>query len=237
MARERLDRKLLQKIGDKMQKPRQAVNVKISKKAAKLGVSSEAALVLVAKELGIGTAHYQRSLPMMTLGEIRDVLLTGLQTSASSRTSETRDRVPITRVARPREVLKAAVAYLLSDPELRERCGDLLLASANFDRAVNQATLILEDRIRNKSQPPTAMVGEKLVNYAFNGDLAKTVLQVSKSQEEQRGFTFIINGIVPAFRNLTHHHVTRSFTREDALRVCGFIDVVLRVVDRASKIR
>jgi uncharacterized protein (TIGR02391 family) len=237
MTRGRLDRKLLQKIGDKLQKPRQVVNVKVSKKAAKLGISSEAALVLIAKELGIGTAHYQRSLPSMTLEEIRDVLLTGLQTSASSLTTQPRNKSLTKRVARPREILRAAIEYLLSDPELRERCEDLLLASANYDRAVNQATLILEDRIRNKSQPSAQMVGENLVNCVLNADCTKTILQVSTNQDEQRGFTFIIRGIVPAFRNLTHHHITRTFTREEALRVCGFIDVVLRVVDGAKKIR
>jgi hypothetical protein len=62
-------------------------------------------------------------------------------------------------------------------------------------------------------------------------------LQISSNQEEQRGFTYIIRGIVPAFRNLTHHHVTTKFSREDGLRVCGFIDVLLRIVDSSIKIR
>ena len=29
------------------------------------------------------------------------------------------------------------------------------------------------------------------------------------------------------FRNLTHHHITNQFTREEAMRVCGFIDVLV----------
>lgn len=237
MARGRLDRKLLQKIGGKLQKTRQAINVLVSKRAAKLGVSSEAALVLLAKELGIGTAHCQRHLDSTKQGEIRDALLSALPTSPGTRTTGARSKVSGRTVSGPREVRKAAVAYLLSDSDLRERCQDLLLASANFDRAVNQATLILEDRIRNRSQPPTHMVGENLVNYAFNPDSARTILQMSKNQDEHRGLTFIVKGIVPAFRNPTHHHITKSFTREEALRVCAFIDVVLRVVNGANKIR
>jgi hypothetical protein len=47
------------------------------------------------------------------------------------------------------------------DPDLLSRCGDLLIASYNFDRAINQATLVLEDRIRKKAQPPSSS-GETL---------------------------------------------------------------------------
>ena len=75
------------------------------------------------------------------------------------------------------------------------------------------------------------------MGYAFNADLAKTVLKISDNPDEQRGFTLILRGIVPVFRNLTHHHVTNTFTREEALRVCSFIDVLLRVVDNSVKIR
>ena len=117
------------------------------------------------------------------------------------------------------------------------RCKDILLARSHFDRPINQATLVLEDRIRNKAEPPTRLVGENLVRYAFNADLSRTVLKISNSPDEQRGFIFMIQGVVPAFRNLTHHHVTNSFTQKEALRVCSFIDVLLRVVDNSTKIR
>jgi uncharacterized protein (TIGR02391 family) len=111
------------------------------------------------------------------------------------------------------------------------------MANSHFDRAINQATLVLEDRIRNQAQPTAKLVGENLVGYAFNEDMAKTVLRVaSKEQEDQRGFTQILRGIVPAFRNKTHHHIIRTFTREDAMRVVGFIDVLLSVVDKSQKV-
>jgi hypothetical protein len=97
------------------------------------------------------------------------------------------------------------------------------MASSNFDRAINQATQILEDRIRTKAQPPQKLTGEKLVGYSFKDD--------------QRGFTQILRGIVPAFRNLTHHHIIDRVSREEAMRVCGFVDVLLRVVDNSVKVR
>ncbi len=38
---------------------------------------------------------------------------------------------------------------VLSDGELRDRCFDLLAAPRNYDRVIREATVILEDRIRN----------------------------------------------------------------------------------------
>ena len=134
--------------------------------------------------------------------------------------------------------MRSAIEYLIQDIELLDRCQDILMASSNFDRPVNQATLVLEDRIRKKSQPPTQQTGENLVNFAFKEDLTKTILQIAgKDPDDQRGFTQILRGIVPAFRNRTHHHVTNNFSREEAMRVCGFIDVLLRVVDASIKVR
>jgi len=134
-------------------------------------------------------------------------------------------------------VLNAAIDYLLQDTELQQRCGDLLRAKSNFDRAISQATLILEDRIRKKAKPATRLVGENLVGHAFNADLKRTVLKISNDSDDQRGFIFILKGVVPAFRNRTHHHVTDKFSRGEALRVCGFIDVLLRVVDNSVKVK
>jgi hypothetical protein len=112
------------------------------------------------------------------------------------------------------------------------------MASSNFDRAINQATQILEDRIRTKAQPPQKLTGEKLVGYSFNEELSKSVLRVaSNDSDDQRGFTQILRGIVPAFPNLTHHHIIDRVSREEAMRVCGFVDVLLRVVDNSVKVR
>ncbi len=37
-----------------------------------------------------------------------------------------------------------------------------------------------------------------------------------------------------AFRNPTHHRTTDRFSREDALKVCAFIDNLLRAIDEAE---
>jgi uncharacterized protein (TIGR02391 family) len=216
------------------------VNGLVSRKASKLGISAEATLVILAKEHGIGASTFQRKLDATKQAEIRDALpslIVGQARNGNAGTSRRAVRSVKSGISK-RASLRFTIEYLIQDQELRSRCQDILLASANFDRPVNQATLVLEDRIRKKAQPAGRMVGETLVGYAFNEDLSKTVLRVaSQESDDQRGFTQILRGIVPAFRNKTHHHIINNFSREEAMRVCGFIDVLLRVVDNSTKIK
>ena len=112
------------------------------------------------------------------------------------------------------------------------------MAAKNFDRPINQATQVLEDRIRKKAQLGKKLTGDGLEIPRSKRIWAKTVLRVaSNDPDDQRGFTQILRGIVAAFRNATHHHITDNFSRQDALRVCGFIDVLLRVVDVSVKVK
>ena len=48
----------------------------VSRKASKLGISSEAALIILAKDSGIGTSSFQRKLDPAKQAEIRDALPT-----------------------------------------------------------------------------------------------------------------------------------------------------------------
>ena len=235
-----LDEALMRKIALKTGKSElTAVNSMVSRKAAKHGISAEAALVLLAKENGIGAAVYQRSLDSAKQAEVREALPSVFTRSApqvTGRAARAGDgKAP--KVLSQRASLKLTIEYLIADPDLRSRCEDILLASKNFDRAINQATLVLEDRIRKKAQPTARLVGENLVNYAFKEDPSKTVLRVtSNDPEDQRGITQLLRGMVPMFRNKTHHHIIGTVTREEAMRVCGFIDVLLRTVDDSVKV-
>ena len=237
MGKTILDPKLLAKLAAAKRKSEKYIRETVSKFAQRHGVSSEAALVVMARQSGVGTAVYQRKLDPPKQSEVRDLLTR----SAPEHTATTRagkQPTPRTKPASKRASLKTATRHLLQDAELRGRCLDLLDARSRFDRAISQATLVLEDRIRKKAKPQTPMTGESLVNFAFKDDIAKTVLRVASGQaDDQRGFTNILRGIVPAFRNQTHHHVTESFSQEDAILVVGFVDVLLRVVESAVDMR
>lgn len=120
----------------------------------------------------------------------------------------------------------------LRDNQLRARCGDLLLAEENFDRAVSEATRVLEDRIRNKSRLP-GLTGVQLVNQAIKQEKEKSPLILSDDAGEQRGFSDILRGVMAAHRNKAHHFIY-SMSREDAANICAYIDVLLEVIDNAK---
>lgn len=237
MAR-RLDAKLMAKLARKLDKRNlTAVNKVVSSYASRHRISSEAALVRLAQENGIGASIYLRSLDAHKQAEVRYVSAEPHPVARYSK-GKAKDRNGASGVPSQKAALRGIVQYLIQDSELRDRCADLLLAPRNFDRPINQATLILEDRIRQKAQPTTQLSGSDLVGFAFNEELTRTTLEVAtRNQGDQRGFTQILRGIVPTFRNPTHHHVINTFSREDAIRVCGFIDVLLRVVGSSTKVR
>ena len=134
-----------------------------------------------------------------------------------------------------REVIEIGTLYnSIKDEQLRNRCSDLLSAPSSFDRVINQATQVLEDRIRTRSKNTDGLTGAQLVNKVLLADPSKTVLKVSQDDNEHEGYCHILRGMMGAFRNPTHHHISEKFTREDALKVCAFVDSLLRIVDQAE---
>ena len=121
----------------------------------------------------------------------------------------------------------------IENQELKDRCFDLLTARGKFDRVINQATLVLEDTIRQKSGI-TGKEGVKLVNEAIKDDASDSVLIIEGEPEEQEGLAHICRGIMLGFRNLTHHKLIDKFSREDALKFCGFVDILLKIIDTAD---
>ncbi len=231
MSRSRLDQKLLKKLAQRLGKTEKYLREQVSKKAGKLGISSEAFLILWAKKEGIGTAVYQRKLPPNIQSEVRDTLPSifttrqpRLKTSISQKGKSQRKRSQIS----------LAVEYLIQDKELFDRCDDLIRAKKKFDRVFREATTVLEDRIKKLSGIKN-LVGVNLVGKVLNPDPAKAVLKVSNRKIEQRGFHSIYNGLMLAFRDTTHHELSERFTRQDALRFCGFVDSLLAILGRAQK--
>ena len=121
----------------------------------------------------------------------------------------------------------------IDNQELKDRCLDLLTARGKFDRVINQATLVLEDTIRQKSGI-TGKEGVKLVNEAIKDDASSSVLVIDGEPEEQQGLAHICRGIMASFRNLTHHKLVDKFSREDALKFCGFIDILLKIIEAST---
>ncbi len=229
MPRRPLDATLLEKLHQRTGKPKQYLWEQISRKAARLGVCSLAAQIVWAQDLGVGVAAALNRFPAEIREEVRSV----------------RDHAPIRAnvpVARPPGVRHArrdspitgrTIGALLQDTELRGRCKDLLLRPRHFDRVIREATTVLDDRLKKKTGIRN-MNPENLVSKAVSPDPAKAIIEVSADRAEQEGIHSICKGIMLAFRNKAHHSLSEKLTREDALRLCGFVDAVLGVLEQST---
>lgn len=130
-------------------------------------------------------------------------------------------------------ITAATIRALLQDDQLWDRCKDLFRAGRNFDRVFREATTVLDDRLKAKSGIRN-MNPVNLVGKAVNPDPSKAIIVVSTNKDEQEGFHAMCKGIMLGFRNRTHHALSDKFTREDALKFCGFIDSLLAVIEQAN---
>jgi hypothetical protein len=130
--------------------------------------------------------------------------------------------------------IREAINLLLTDPEIKARCADTLRGRGKFDRAVSQATLILEDRLRSLGDVEEPLVGEALAAKVLHPKKAR--LRISDRSDVQQGMYFICAGLSSVLRNPTHHHLTDKFSREEALSVSGFVDTVLRMLAQGKRV-
>jgi uncharacterized protein (TIGR02391 family) len=227
----RLDRTLLEKIAAKKKTTVQYVRERVSKRAARKGIISEAELINWARELGISTGLALKALPPQVQPQARPQPGGGAARKRAKGVNEDEGN----EGSKPPTLdpILAAIPVLLVDDDLRGRCADLLRRPRNFDRAVAQATTVLEDRVRTRSGLK-GRTGVRLVTDAFNPDLTKAALVVSDNKEEQEGFFNLCKGVMLWFRNRTHHHLDAELTRPEALRICAFVDLLLPIVDEAT---
>lgn len=226
-----LNQVLLSKMARRTRKPVKYIREQVSKRAARLSVTSQAAQVIWAKELGIGTTIVLRRLPPHVQEQVRSSV--GAQAPAKvSGTGISGSKKK--RAAFP-DPLGSAIDHLLTDRELQSRCKDLLQRPRHFDRAVREATTVLENRLKLLAGITSRINPEALVNTTLNPDLAKAELIVSSEPSEQAGVHSICKGIMLTFRHKTHHQLDDRVTREDALRICSFIDVLLAILRKAKR--
>lgn len=74
MAKTRLNIELIKKISEKVNYSEKYIREQISKRANKMGVNSEAYLIIWAKELGLGTSWYFRKLPAHIQQEVSKIV-------------------------------------------------------------------------------------------------------------------------------------------------------------------
>lgn len=227
-----LDQNLLRKLSEKTGKPEKYLREQVCKRANKRGINSEAALILWAKQLGFSTGMFQRRLPVHIQEQIRGELPFIFATK--QRGHKISPRMAKSRIAQQKQPYILAFEYLIHDINLRDRCRDLIKAPKNFDRVFREATTILEDRIKKLSGIQEKIKPVDLVGKVLNPDPSKAVLRISTDKSEQEGFFNICKGLMLSFRDPVHHKLSDKFTREGALKFCGFIDSLLVIISQAS---
>ena len=230
MAEHWLDEPLLDKIVAKKSKPKKYIREQISKRAGRSGASSSAVQIVMAMDLGIGVANRLKKVSPETRQEVQSLLASN---GASKRPAPPQSSKSPARKKQSEPITSAAVRKLLRDEQLNGRCRDLLMAASHYDRVIREATTVLDDRLKKrtgiKNLNPEALIGKVL-----NPNPEKAVIEISSEKSEQEGVHSICRGIMLAFRNPAHHSLSDRFTREDALKFCGFVDTMLGLIDAGT---
>lgn len=112
----------------------------------------------------------------------------------------------------------------IRDEELRRRCADLLTAPDNFDRAVREACVVLEDRVRAIARLPRELTGTKLMERAFSA--RDPLLRLSDIEAEQRGAMELFRGTIAYLRNPASHNLLAADI-QDAAGAVSTVDFLL----------
>lgn len=127
------------------------------------------------------------------------------------------------------------------DQQLRERCLDLLQTfdaedqQHRFDTIINEATRVLEVRIRQLSGADDSQHGTKLMTFAFGGENPKLV--VSDVTAEQDATHLMFRGFIGSIRNPFHHRLIEDMSRERVLQILGLVDYLIFLAQTATQIR
>ncbi len=137
------------------------------------------------------------------------------------------------------DITKIGILYSnIENTELQKRCLDILSSKDAFDRVINQATQVLETAIKKKANlEDTKLTGLNLVSKVIAPKKENTILLFSENPELQEAYAFLYKGIIGAYRNPTHHTTDYVCTRQDALKVCGFIDFLLKELEHSKNIK
>jgi uncharacterized protein (TIGR02391 family) len=127
----------------------------------------------------------------------------------------------------------ANAASFVQDPVLRARCAVLLADDAHFDRAIREAAVVLEARVREAIGGGSA-TGVPLMELAFSPEAPR--LRLSTDKKEQLGAMQLYRGTMAFFRNPVGHQLNPAFTRDDAARFVAMVDLLLALLAKAERL-
>jgi len=138
----------------------------------------------------------------------------------------------------PKKISSEQISNLydsITDVDLKERCVDLITADDHYDRVFNQATQVLENCIKTKAKLlDTKLIGMSLVSKAIHSKFDQTILVFSSDESEQEAWAALFKGIIGVYRNPSHHGSKFECTREDAIKFCSYVDLLIKELNKCS---
>jgi uncharacterized protein (TIGR02391 family) len=118
------------------------------------------------------------------------------------------------------------------DHDLIQQCSRLIHINA-FDEAVQQAFVVLEERMRRLLKKERA-TGMQMVQFAFSQSGPFTKL-LADNQPEREGFEHLLSGAFKLYRNPTAHTIV-GYSGADARSVIGLVDLILKRLGQIAAI-
>ena len=127
---------------------------------------------------------------------------------------------------------------VIRDQQLLNRCANLLAAPGAYDRVIEEATRVLEDRIRSRVPHETLSrlipnsgnkIGENLINRVFS--VNDPALSASDDRNRRIAIRNILVGVVSYLRNPSHHHIDDQTEWSCAWSTVGLIDKLLSDIE------
>jgi uncharacterized protein Ymh len=229
-----LDQNLLKKLEKKTGLSKKSLRETISHRASKQSISPQTSQILLAKQHGIATGRVYSELPPHLQQEVREATSNGGNAASRPTARGKSNGKPAPARGRKADPVRDAVDHLLSDTQIRKRCGDILKGRGPYDRVVREATTILDARLKKVGGLTGYWKPVDVIGKVVNPDPDKTILRLSGEKAEQEGFHSIFKGLTLAFRGPIHHEVSDELSREGALKVCGFVDVLLGIIAKGK---
>jgi hypothetical protein len=101
-----------------------------------------------------------------------------------------------------------------------------------LDTVIREATIILENRIRNLSNAPNSKFGVDLASFAFGGQNPQ--IRISELTAEQEAAHLLYRGIFGFIRNSSHHNLIINFDSNRVLQIIAFIDYLIYLAENAK---
>jgi uncharacterized protein (TIGR02391 family) len=121
----------------------------------------------------------------------------------------------------------------IADAELSQECLATLEnpKTDNYWQAVTAACIILESRLRNRTQAPSDLHTTRLVDHALRYADGKLICRTNRN--EQEGINQLCQGVMRALRNPSTHE-KQNLSRTRAHQIVGIIDLLLGEIDQAE---